>query len=86
MSVTFWIGIAAATLTTCSFLPQAIQTFKTKDTSGISLTMYLLFVTGIVLWLIYGIILKEPPLIIANTITLTLSASILYMKIKSLYR
>ena len=49
------IGLVAAFITTASFLPQVFKTYKTKDTSGLSLTMYLTFFVGIVLWLIYGL-------------------------------
>jgi MtN3 and saliva related transmembrane protein len=63
------IGLVAASITTASFLPQVFKTYKTRDTSGLSLTMYLTFFVGIVLWLIYGIHLKSSPMILANSIT-----------------
>ena len=77
------IGYIAALLTTISFLPQVIKTIKTKDTEGISLSMYLLFVTGIVLWLIYGFSISNMVIILANTLTLALSSIVLYYKIKA---
>ncbi len=76
-----WIGYAAATLTTASFVPQAWLTFRTRDVSGISLGMYSAFTLGVALWLAYGIALGEWPIIVANAITLALAASILAMKI-----
>ncbi len=76
------IGYAAATLTTASFVPQALHTFKTKDVRGISLAMYSAFVVGISLWLVYGLLLDAWPIVIANTITLTLATAILAMKLK----
>ena len=76
------IGIVAATLTTLSFVPQAIKVIKTRDTSGISLGMYVMFVTGILLWAIYGFIINDYPLIVSNIITLCLSGTILFFKIK----
>jgi MtN3 and saliva related transmembrane protein len=76
------IGLWAAFLTTASFLPQVYQTYKTKETKGISLTMYSGFFIGIVLWLIYGIHLKSLPMILANSITAILSLYILIMKLK----
>ena len=82
MSFSDWIGTIAAILTTCSFLPQAIKTFKTKDVSGISLGMYSIFAAGVALWLIYGILLAAWPIIIANTITLCLALCILAMKLR----
>ena len=69
------VGYIAAFLTTISFLPQAIKTIKTRDTSGISLWMYSLFVVGVASWLAYGILLNNPIIIIANIITLILNLS-----------
>jgi MtN3 and saliva related transmembrane protein len=76
------IGYLAATLTTCSFVPQAWLTFRTRDVRGISLAMYSVFTVGIALWLVYGLMLRAWPLIIANGITLSLAAMILGMKIR----
>jgi MtN3 and saliva related transmembrane protein len=75
------IGYLAATLTTASFLPQAILTIKTKDTESLSLSMYSLFTLGVFCWLIYGIYLSNKAIIFANAITLVLAASILSFKI-----
>jgi len=60
------IGYLAAFGTTVSFLPQAIKTIQTKDTSGISLYMYALFTAGTLLWLIYGVMIGSLPVAIAN--------------------
>lgn len=78
------IGLIAATLTTLSFLPQVIQAWKTRSVDDISLTMYIMFTTGLAMWLIYGIMIKNFPIIISNVVTLTFAASILFLKIKSL--
>jgi MtN3 and saliva related transmembrane protein len=75
-------GYVAAVLTTMSFLPQAIKTIKEKNIEGISLFMYSLFTIGVLLWLIYGWLMKDIPIIAANGITLILSATILTLKIK----
>lgn len=75
-----YIGYIAATLTTISFLPQAIQVFKTKNVASISLGMYCIFTTGVLLWLIYGVLQKDAPIIIANAVTLVLACAILVMK------
>ena len=80
-----WIavcGLIAAACTTASFLPQAIKTFRTKDTSGISLSMYILFTFGTLLWFLYGIASYNIPVSLANGITLVLASAILYFKIK----
>jgi MtN3 and saliva related transmembrane protein len=76
------IGSAAAALTTLSFVPQAWQTFKTRDVSGISLGMYTAFTMGVALWLIYGLLIGAWPIIIANVITLVLALAILWMKLR----
>lgn len=75
------IGYLAATLTTVSFLPQALLTLKTRDTESLSMGMYSLFTAGVLLWLIYGLYLANPAIIIANAITFLLAAIILGFKI-----
>ena len=81
MNLIDWIGTLAAILTTTSFIPQAWQTFRTRDVSGISLGMYSLFTVGVALWLVYGILLVAWP-IIANAITTSLALMILVMKLR----
>lgn len=76
------IGFAAATLTTIAFLPQVIQTWKTRSTKDISLGMFLIFTTGVFLWLVYGLLIKDPPVIAANAVTLVLVMIILLFKIR----
>ncbi len=76
------IGTVAATLTTVSFVPQALKTFRTRDVSGISLGMYSLFATGVALWLVYGLMLGEAPIYVANAITLALALAVLVMKLR----
>mgnify|MGYP003384452123 FL=1 len=76
------IGYLAASLTTLSFVPQALHTFKTRDVSGISLTMYSCFTVGVGLWLVYGWLLGAWPIVLANAITLALALSILLMKLR----
>ena len=82
---TVWIdaiGSVAAVLTTASFIPQAWHSFKTRDVSGISLSMYSAFTLGVALWLLYGVLLQSWPLMIANSITLVLATAILGMKLR----
>jgi MtN3 and saliva related transmembrane protein len=76
------IGYLAATLTTMSFVPQAWHTFRTKDVSGISLSMYSAFTAGVALWLAYGVLLNAWPIVIANLVTLSLAGLILSMKLR----
>jgi MtN3 and saliva related transmembrane protein len=75
------LGYIAATLTTSSFLPQAILTIRTRDTDGLSLSMYSTFTLGVFCWLMYGIYLANNVIIIANAITLFLALLILSFKI-----
>lgn len=75
------IGSCAATLTTIAFIPQALHSYKTRDLSGISLPMYSAFTLGVALWLIYGLLKHDWPIIIANAITVCLSAMVLLLKI-----
>ena len=77
-----FIGYLAAFLTTCSFVPQAWLTFRTRDVKGISLGMYSVFACGVALWLAYGWLLGAWPIVIANAITLALALAILAMKLR----
>ena len=63
------LGLIAAVLTTSGFLPQIIKTWKSKDVSSLSLPMYLVLCTGMILWLIYGILTQSFALVVANTVS-----------------
>ena len=76
------IGLTAATLTTASFVPQVLQTIKTRRTKDINLRMYVILALGLFLWVIYGLILNSPPILFANATTLILASVILYLKLK----
>ena len=76
------LGLIAAALTTTAFIPQAIKTYKTKSVEDISLMMYLVFTTGLILWLIYGLIIRNIPIICANIVTTSLALMIIYFKLK----
>ena len=75
------LGYIAGFFTTIAFLPQVLKVWRTKSTKDISIWMFLIFTTGVFLWLIYGLMIFNYSLIIANTITLILSISILIAKI-----
>lgn len=77
-----WTGYVAATLTTLAFVPQAVKTIRTRDTSSLSLWMYLVFTIGIGFWFGYGIVLGSWPMIVSNAITFVLSATILGLKFR----
>jgi MtN3 and saliva related transmembrane protein len=77
-----WLGSIAATLTTVSFVPQAVRALRTRDTRGISLLMYAVFTVGIAFWLAYGWMLQAWPIVVANVVTLVLSGAILALKLR----
>ena len=84
MLLTQTIGTMAASLTTLAFIPQAVYSYKTRDLSGVSLPMYSTFTLGVMLWLIYGLLKGDWPIIIANLITIFLSAMILILKLRQI--
>lgn len=75
------LGYCAAFTSTVGFLPQTIKAFKTRHTKDISLWMYIILITGLTLWLLYGIFSNDYPIIIANVVTLLLIIPVLIMKL-----
>ena len=86
MNIVYYVGSFAATCTTIAFIPQAIKSYRTRDLSGISLPMYTIFTLGVALWLAYGLLKQDWPIIIANTITVALSAMIMVLKIMEMLK
>ena len=76
------IGLLAGTLTTLAFVPQVVHTWKTKSTRDVSLNTFLMFCTGIFLWLVYGLFKQDIAIIMANSITFILASIILGLKLK----
>lgn len=76
------IGYLAASLTTLSFLPQAIKVITTRNTQGISGLMYIIFVCGLVMWLIYGLLIGDTAVSMANFLTLVFALPILIFKFR----
>ena len=76
------IGGVAAVLTTIAFLPQVLKSWRSGSTRDVSLVMFVILNTGIVLWLLYGLILESRPLIFVNTVTLVLTGTILVLKLR----
>lgn len=76
------LGIAAGTLTTASFLPQVIKAYKSKHTKDVSLFMFILLFVGLCLWLIYGFVRSDLPIILANTVSLVFVSAMLALKAK----
>lgn len=82
MDLATLIGLAAGTCTTLAFLPQAVKAWRTRSTRDLSLSMFLVFVAGVSLWLAYGLIRGDLPLVAANAVTLLLAGSILVLKLR----
>ena len=76
------LGLLAGTLTTISFVPQLLKTWRTKSAKDMSLPMLISFCAGVFLWLVYGILLPSTPVIVANFITLILALMILGLKLR----
>ncbi|MDR1695360.1 MAG: SemiSWEET transporter [Endomicrobium sp.] len=76
------LGYLAGFFTTIAFVPQVYRTLKTKSAKDISVHMFAIFTAGVFLWIIYGIMLNELPLIISNCIILALSLTQVILKIK----
>ncbi len=76
------LGAIAGTLTTIAFVPQVVKTWRTRSTHDISLGMFALFSTGLVLWLIYGALIGSLPIVITNLVTLVLALTILFFKLR----
>jgi MtN3 and saliva related transmembrane protein len=82
MTSTDILGLVATCFTTSSFVPQVWRTWKTRDVSGISLASYAVITVGLALWLIYGYVRGDLPLIVANTVMVVLTGAITVMKLK----
>tara|TARA_B100001996_G_scaffold136663_1_gene103972 strand:- start:20661 stop:20927 length:267 start_codon:yes stop_codon:yes gene_type:complete len=77
------IGLLAAILTTTAFIPQVFKVMKAESSEGLSLTTYLIFITGVSLWLIYGIFKMSLSMILGNGITVLLASIIIYYILKN---
>ena len=76
------LGFLAGALTTASFLPQVLKSWSTRDLSGISLRMYGLFTAGVTLWLAYGLLVNNRPIVLWNAVTLLLAGTVLALKLR----
>ena len=76
------VGLIAATLTTSAYIPQVIKTWKTKDVSTLSLTMYIVMFLGVSMWFTYGVLLKSVAIVTANIVTGILTFTLIYLKLK----
>jgi MtN3 and saliva related transmembrane protein len=76
------LGLVAGSLTTAAFLPQVIKTWKSRSAKDLSLGMFSLFSFGVLLWLVYGFMVGDVPVIAANLITLMLASTLLFFKLR----
>ena len=77
-----WMGLLAAFCSTAAFLSPVVKTWRTRSTKDISIVMFMVLVIGILLWLAYGIMTHDIPLIVANSVTLLFAGTILFFKLK----
>lgn len=77
-----YLGYLAGTLTTIAFVPQLVKIWRSKSASDVSLAMFLIFTTGVALWLLYGLVIGAWPVIVANVVTLVLALAILVLKVR----
>lgn len=82
MNTTTIIGLIACLLTTGAFLPQIIKTVKTKETKDISLSMYIIYIVGVLVWFVYGFMIEETAILIGNTFSFIFGMIMLIMKLK----
>jgi MtN3 and saliva related transmembrane protein len=76
------VGLIAGAFTTFSLLPQVMKTIRTRETKDISMAMYIILISGMLLWIIYGVLIDAPPVILANAFSLLLALIVLIFKIK----
>lgn len=76
------LGYIAGILVVISLLPQTIKSWKTKSTGDLSLWRYIIYITGLILWITYAIVIKNGPVAVMNTIGLVLASSIMFLKLK----
>jgi MtN3 and saliva related transmembrane protein len=81
MTETTALGLLAGLLTTLAWIPQVVKTWRTRSTGDLSLGMYLVMVSGLALWFVYGLVIGDVALIIANGVTCALAATVLYLKL-----
>lgn len=82
MSLISMIGFVAAALTTAAFVPQAVRAWRTRQTRDLSLPTFGILSAGVALWLVYGLLIGDAPLIVSNTVTLCVAATLLVLKLR----
>ncbi len=80
--VAAFLGFVAGTLTTISFVPQLVKVYQSKSAKDISYRMFIIFILGVMIWISYGILIKELPIIVTNSVTLVVAVAILTLKVR----
>ena len=83
MQLVTLVGLLAGTLTTIAYVPQVVKSWRSGSTSDVSLTMFAIMVSGVTLWLIYGVFMHDIPIMVANGATLLLAGTVLVLRIKN---
>jgi MtN3 and saliva related transmembrane protein len=81
--IDYTIGYIAGALTTMAFAPQLLRALTTKSTKDVSLMMLLCSTSGMILWLFHGILINDPTIVVANSISIVLASSLLGLKLKN---
>lgn len=82
MSITEWIGILAGICTTVAVVPQIVKAWKTKQVKDVSIGMFSVLILGIALWVVYGILQSDWPILVTNAISLGLNGIMMYLMIR----
>lgn len=82
MSFVTSVGLVAAFCTTLAFLPQVIKIWRTKSVGDLSFGTFTVFTFGVAMWLVYGLLIDDLPVIIANVVTLALQSTILFQMVR----
>lgn len=82
MELASLVGFAAGFLTTIAFVPQVLKIWRSKSAQDVSLVTFLAFTAGVALWLVFGILQEELPIVVWNAVTLVLAGAILAMKLR----
>lgn len=82
MNTTTLLGLLAGSLTTLAFLPQVLRTWRTKSAGDLSVGTFVLFCAGVSLWLVYGLLLQDLPIILSNIVTLVLASTVLMLLLR----
>lgn len=82
MDISDMLGFAAGFLTTIAFIPQVVKIWKSKSAKDVSLPAFATFTAGLAIWIAYGVVKQDPPIVLWNVVTIALAIAILVMKVR----